>query len=62
MSQQQLVEKITHLEAQLTRLESLEFNVRNTWAISNFLTRRINRYRQLSTGDQKTVFDNPISL
>lgn len=62
MSQEQLVEKITHLEAQLTRLENFDFNIRNTWAISNFLTRRINRYRGLSSGAQNSVFNNPITV
>ena len=60
MKQQQLVEKITHLEAQLTRLESFEFNIRNTRAIADFFTRRINGYRQKLTNEE-TVFDKPIS-
>jgi len=44
MSQQQLVEKITHLENQLKQLESLEFGIRNTLEFKKFYEKRINHY------------------
>ena len=60
MEQQQLVEKITHLESQLKRLEQFEFSIRSTFAIASFLTRRINRYKVMMNQEQ-SVFEKPIS-
>lgn len=57
MSQQQIVEKITHLEAQLQRLEQLEFGVRNTLAIAGYFNKRIARYREAA---QNCVYHQPI--
>lgn len=48
MSKKQLAEKITHLNAQLARLNSLEFSIRNTVAISLFYTQRIAHYNRLN--------------
>ncbi|MDT0689347.1 hypothetical protein RM549_06090 [Salegentibacter sp. F188] len=60
MEQQQLVEKITHLETQLKQLENFQFGIRNTCAIAGFFSGKIARYRE-QMSKEETVFDNPIS-
>ncbi len=44
MSQEQLVEKITHLENQIKGLENFELGIKNTLRTLAFYTRRINKY------------------
>jgi len=44
MRNQQLVDKITHLEAQLEKLESLELGIRNTFVFKKFYEKKINDY------------------
>ena len=58
MEQKQLVEKITHLEDQLTKLENFEFGIRNTLAIAGFFKGKINQYRESL---ESSVFNKPFS-
>jgi hypothetical protein len=58
MEEQQLVAKITHLENQLTRLESFEFGIRNTKTIAGFFTGKINCYRESL---ENSAFNKPLS-
>ena len=44
MSQQQIVEKITHLQTQLKRLENSDFGIRTTMILSTFYSNRIKKY------------------
>ncbi len=44
MSQEQLVEKITHLENQIKGLQTLELSIKNTLCALAYYTRRINKY------------------
>ncbi|MDT0643719.1 hypothetical protein RM553_12825 [Zunongwangia sp. F363] len=60
MEQQQLVEKITHLEAQLKKLETLPFGIRNTLALASYFSGKLTRYRE-QMRKEETVFDYPFS-
>ncbi len=42
--EQQLVDKITHLEAQLKQLDKLELGIRSTFNLKSFYNRKINDY------------------
>lgn len=59
MEQQQLVDKITHLENQLSKLQNFEFSIRDTFTLAGFFSRKIKNYRErLENSD----FNKPFSV
>ncbi len=58
MEQQQLVDKITHLENQLSKLQNFEFSIRDTFNLAGFFKRKIQKYSErLENSD----FHKPLS-